>query len=55
MLTRRDLFLGKRRDAKDLSSEDGAAVFEYAMIAGVLGVVTVATLAKWRRRSQKAD
>lgn len=37
----------------DLSSERGATVAEYAIIAGVLGVVGVSTYAKFKRRKEK--
>ncbi|MEO1553523.1 MAG: Flp family type IVb pilin [Pseudomonadota bacterium] len=54
MLTRRDLLFGQRADGEDMSSEDGATAMEYATIAGVLSVVSVAVWVRWRRRFTKS-
>ncbi|MEM7329116.1 MAG: hypothetical protein AAF437_10270 [Pseudomonadota bacterium] len=55
MLTPRDLLFGKQLRVEDLSSERAATTAEYAMIAGVLGVVAVAILARLRRRRAAAS
>ena len=55
MLTRRDLFFGKPSNSEDLSSERAATAAEYAMIAGVFGIVVVAILARLRGRGAAAS
>ena len=55
VLTRRDLFLGKLRAQKPLTSERAATATEYALLVGVTGVVAVATWSKMKRRRKPSD
>ncbi|MEL7107731.1 MAG: hypothetical protein AAGJ68_07820 [Pseudomonadota bacterium] len=54
VLTRRDLFLGRTPSKTFSESESGATVAEYAMIAGVFGLVGLAMFSRIKKRKKNA-
>jgi Flp pilus assembly pilin Flp len=55
MLSRRELFLGKAAQAEPsmADSQSGAAAIEYGLIAGLIGVVLVASLPRVGKRTRR--
>lgn len=57
MLSRRQLFFGSPRvsdvESEVLNDQDGAAAIEYGLIAGLIGVVLVASLPRVGKRTRR--